>query len=141
MDDQLTYPKPDRKAERETERAEEAGRRRLVKAALMKLDRKCINPRCQDGYPLDPHEIKHRSQGGTMTQENTALLCRCCHRQVQGQEPAYYPHRLHPNCKRVAGFVLMDKILTYWLNLEDGHYRWAESHAYIRDVIERKGLR
>lgn len=138
----MTYQKPNRKAEKQALKDADALRWRALKEAVVKLDKKCRNPWCQSGARLhDPHHIQTKRQGGEDRIENLIGLCRDCHNEVQGTTRAYYPHRRHPQRKKVAAQVLMDKILTYWLNLNNGVYRWEESHAYIRDVIERKGLR
>lgn len=57
----------------------------------------CTNGICECGCGqrsslLEPHEDKHRSQGGKLSMSNTIMTTRHCHRRLQKSEPMWSSH-------------------------------------------------
>ncbi len=53
----------------------------------------CLGGTCENCHQpqggLEPHEDRHRSQGGKLTLENSKMVCRSCHRKLQKSEPQW----------------------------------------------------
>lgn len=54
---------------------------------------RCLGGKCEYcGRPcdeLEPHEKIFRSQGGSLSLDNTLMVCRGCHRQIQNNDPLW----------------------------------------------------
>ena len=78
-----TYFKKDMPKYKKKKRGLPPAERDKVYKDVFARDRKCQNPFCKSGSPLDnPHHVVKKSQYGKDTPENLVLLCCSCHRLI-----------------------------------------------------------
>lgn len=125
----LTFPKPDRKAEKARKDARRLASRQKFTEGVLAADRgRCRNfLRVHNGYNtggIEAHHIIYRGSLALDSVENGISLCADCHR------------RVHNGHRDMSGRAYMLWIIDQLKDFPD--FRWAQARAELQKSVDRK---